>query len=131
MNETEMIEEATQRAMMTPILQNLEADVDYYLDEVRREQEIDRWYATLPDEWDTHKLAGTTGSGIGVCKDDCKACMFRFALKTMPVTVWIGSKATLTDEPLFVTRSKRLAEQIRDTGFPTTPIIITELKVTQ
>ena len=38
MNETEMIEEATQRALLNPILHVLGADVDYYLDEVKREQ---------------------------------------------------------------------------------------------
>jgi hypothetical protein len=132
MTEDQMIEEAMARALMRPILNELDADVAYYLAQVRAEMPTarDRWEATLPDEWDTHKLGGVTPSGIGVCAEDCEACKFRFALKTMPLTVWIGSRATLDDEPLFVVKSKRLAEQLRDTDWSDTPIIITELEVT-
>lgn len=38
MNEEEMIEEATQRALLNPILHVLEADVNYYYTEVLKEQ---------------------------------------------------------------------------------------------
>jgi hypothetical protein len=133
MNETEMIEEATQRAMMTPILHNLEADVDYYLDEVRQEQQTatvtERWEATLPDKWDTHKLGSMTPSGIGICAEDCEACEFRFALKTMPLTVWVGVDGVGT--PVFTAKSKRLAEHLRITEWEGDIITITKIEVTQ
>jgi|14BtaG_2_1085337.scaffolds.fasta_scaffold00496_2 hypothetical protein len=133
MNEEEMIEEAMQRALMTPILHNREADVDYYLDEVRREQQkanaIEQWESMLPDEWDTHKLGGITSSRIAVCADDCEACKFRFALKTMPLTVWVGVDEVGT--PVFTTRSKRLAEQLCITEWEGEIITITEMDVTQ
>lgn len=135
MNEEEMIEEATQRALLNPILHNLKADVDYYLSEVREEQTptaMDRWEAMLPDVWDTHKLGGLTESGIAVCADDCEACRFRFALKTMPLTVWVGSiQGDEAGYPVFTTRSKRLAEQLRDTEWDQHPIIITKIEVDQ
>lgn len=134
MNEDQMIEEAMTRALTHPILNELDADVAYYLDEVREEQQnasaMDRWEATLPDEWDTHKLGGVTASGHGVCAEDCEACRFKEALHSMPLTVWVGSRATLDDEPLFAVKSKRLAEYIRDTEWSDTPIIITKMEVT-
>lgn len=135
MNEKEMIEEATQRALLNPILHVLEADVNYYYTEVVQEQTptaMDRWEATLPDEWDTHKLGGFTESGTAVCAEDCEACRFRFALKTMPLTVWVGSiQGDEAGFPVFTARSKRLAEQLRDTEWDNLPIIITKIEVDQ
>ena len=88
---------------------------------------MDRWEATLPDEWDTHKLGGVTASGHGVCAEDCEACRFKEAVHSMPLTLWVGVAANGT--PVFATRNENSARNLASDGWAGWTITVTKMEV--